>query len=787
MHYFPVKAMKRYLWFLILIPFFYSCGTGGGGGATGGDSGDGNNVTGYKPNPACSSTSSVAKVKIKEDGVYRITYLDLYNTCIGLDGVDPDTLKMMSQGEEIAIDVVDYNDNGRFDDGDSIEFYGRAIPRDDSRFKYTETNVYWLSADGGTGKRMEPLLGDPATAKLSSSFVRVLHREEDSWYEQKNYPEISLPGDVREHWFWGEVFYTPGLVCGTISLDDCKTYPQQSYYFQRDYNFSTPNLDKDRPVYLKLRLQSVSGSHHIKGYINNQSNLVIDETWSDQGPYKIVKKIPPAYLKSMGVNILRLENVGDTPSGIYDIFYLDWFEVSYSHTYQVEYDMLEFTGEGRIDISGFTSSSISVYEILDPLNVKKVVPTSTGGSSASGYTVTFSYSAGTEGRFFALTAAQKKSPLSIEAYTPADIRSKNANYIVIAHKDLYDSILSLAEYRIGKGHTVLTVKVEDIYDEFGHGIETPQAIKDFLAYAYHNWSTKPEFVLFVGDATLDYKDISGYGKDYGVKSYVPAYFVNYPGLGEVPSDNWFVDVDSANGILPEMHIGRIPAKTPSDVTAVVNKIISQETSPSSSTQVLLIADYDPTYMDDQIFETLSESVASLIPGNYNVTRLYQRDDPDNFKTGIISAINSNPLIVNYTGHGSVVNWTKEDAFSSGDVSSLTNTGYPFVVALNCLNGYFVLPDDGVTRDGMIQSPSIAESFLLAQGKGAMAVFAASAIGYPSEHDPLAQELYGILFSQDIPLGEAVTKAKETAYKNGQIMEDVVETFIFFGDPATRLR
>lgn len=765
--------MKRYLLLLILIPFFYSCGAGGGGGATGGDSGNGNNGTGNKPNPLCSSSSSIAKIKIKEDGIYRITYSDLYNACLGLYGVAPATLKMMSQGEEIAIDVVDNNNNGRFDDGDSIEFYGKAIPRSDSRFKYTETNVYWLSADGGTGKRMESLSSDPAEAKLSSSFVEVLHKEEDLWYEQKNYPEISSSGDVREHWFWGEVFYTPGLA------GDAKEY------YIRDYQFSTPYIDKTKSAFIKLRLQSVSGSHHIKGYINNQSNLVIDETWSDQEPYEIVKEVPADYLNSIGINILRLESVGDTISGNYEIFYLDWFEVSFSHTYRVEHDMLEFTGEGRIDLSDFTSSNISIYEILDSLNVKKLVPVSTGGSSASGYTITFSYPVGTEGRFFALTAAQKKSPLSIEAYTPVDIRSKNANYIVIAHEDLYDSILPLAEHRKGKGYNVLTVKVEDVYDEFGYGIETPQAVKDFLAYAYANWTTK--YVLLVGDATVDYKDISGYGKENGVKIYVPAYLYNYPGLGEVPSDNWFVDADSANGILPEMHIGRIPARTPSDVTAVVNKIISHETSPASSNQVLLIADYDPAYMGDQIFETLSESIAGLIPWSYNAERLYQSSDPDNFKPGIISAINSNPLIVNYTGHGSVVDWTKEDAFSSGDVSLLANNGYPFVVALNCLNGYFILPDDGATRDGIIQYPSIAESFLLAPGKGAMAVFAASAIGYPSEHDPLAQELYGILFSQEITLGEAVTKAKEAAYTKGEIMEDVVETFIFFGDPATRLR
>ena len=99
----------------------------------------------------------------------------------------------------------------------------------------------------------------------------------------------------------------------------------------------------------------------------------------------------------------------------------------------------------------------------------------------------------------------------------------------------------------------------------------------------------------------------------------------------------------------------------------------------------------------------------------------------------------------------------------------------------------MLGDDGVEQGGVQRFPSIGEAFLLAPEKGALGVLAASSIGYPSEHDPLAQALYSIVFSQDVTLGEAVTKAKEAAYKNGDIAEDVVETFIFFGDPATKLK
>jgi len=780
-----VKITKRYIFLLFIIPLLTNCGAGGGGGAAGNPIG-GNDNTSNKPNPACSSQSSLAKIKVNKDGIYKVAYLDLYNACVDLLRVDPAALKMTHQGDEIAIDVIDNNQNGHFDDGDSIEFYGKAISRSDSRFRFTETNVYWLSAEaGGARKRIAASQGNSKAFQGAASFLKTLHKEEDTRYEQKNYPEATPTDNVREHWFWGDAFYGEEYIPVGVRSDYKELYV-------RDYNFDVmyAYLDKSKSVSLTLHMQSVSGSHRVKVYVND--HLVGDQTWANAGPFDLeVSGISSSFLVN-GSNKLTIESVG-VSSTIEDFFYLDWFEVGYYHTYYAEYDMLEFTGDGLIGVSNFsTSNDISVYEISDDANVVKMIPVKTEWTPSDSGKVVFSNPRTTEGKFLALSGANKKIPV-VEAHTPVDLKAKEATYLIITHGDFYDAITSLADYRSGQGggYNTLIVKVNDIYDEFGYGIETPQAIKDFLRYAHENWLPGPQYVLLVGDATIDYKDISGYGISSGVKSYVPAYLYNYSGLGEVPSDNWFVDV--SGDVLPEMSIGRIPAKSPADVTAVVNKIISHETSFLKSDDVVLVADYN--MVSGALFEDLSDSLAGLVPSSdYFVTKLYQTDYPDSadMRGAILSEINGDPisrgpLIVNYTGHGSVVNWTTEDVFSSEDIAYLTNKSYPFVVALNCLNGYFVLPDDGVEQGGVQRFPSIGEAFLLAPEKGALGVLAASSIGYPSEHDPLAQALYNIVFNQDVTLGEAVTKAKEGAYKEGKIIEDVVETFIFFGDPATKLR
>lgn len=737
--------MKKYLFLLIIVSFLAGCGSGGGGSATSGGDNNSGNKGGSKVTLPCARTGKIAKIKVSKDGIYRFSFSDLYKDCSSVSFA-PSTISLSNQGIDIPLDFVDSNSNSIFDRGDFIEFYGMAIGRSDTRFRFTETNVYWLSIGEKTGKsmaRVTPYSGQPASSVLS--FTRRLHMEEDTMYVQKNYPELKLSSGIkeREHWFWGD----------RIFPNDKISYP-----------FSARYIDKTVPVSIKIRLQSISFDHYIKVYVNNSP--VWNQVWDSQDPYDIEISGIPATVFNNGPNNLTIESAGG------GLFYLDWFEVVYNHEYKAEHNVLEFTGNKSVNVSNFSSNDVSVYEITDQKNVQKILIPEPKKLSEGDYEVSFSGPYDNKRVFIAIASDQKAMPV-IEPYTRSDITSNPADYIIITHEDFADAIKPLADFRAQQGYTMLTVKVSDIYDEFGSGVETPHAIKAFLKYAYDQWATRPVFVLLVGDATVDYKDLSGNGENNAIKSYVPAYLYNYPGIGEVPSDNWFVDVD--DNILPDMNIGRIPAKFPDDVSTVVSKIMSHERSLIKSRDVVLIADDD-----DPRFDGLSDSIADIIktPG-YIPNKVYQRELQSGFKPAIISAIDSNPLIVNYTGHGAVSDWAN-NIFSSGDVAGLKNTSYPFVVALNCLNGYFVLADEKPFT-------SIAEALLLARNKGAVAFFGASPWGYLSDHDPLARELYDIIFSEDITLGEAVSKAKAESYTRGAIMEDVVQTFIFFGDPATKLK
>jgi hypothetical protein len=336
------KYMKRYLLLFLIIPFLLSCGAGGGGGSNENGSGDGGDNSTLKTNPLCTSVSKSAKIRIKKDGVYRISYTDLYNSCLDFYGVDINSLKMTNQVEEIAIEVIDNDSNGILTDTDYIDFYGRAISREDDSFRYTDTNVYWLFTEDGIRKRIGKITSNSEATQPPESFLKVLHLEEDSHYVQgiTNYPSLT------EHWFWGDVFNTPGFICN-VPPDECRDDIKMRYEFIRDYSFNTSYVDESKDVSFTIRLQSVSGSHHIKVSVNN--NLILEKTWSDAAPFEIEGQFSSSFLKVDDSNYLTIESVGDTPSGIFDFFYLDWFEISYNHKYQAEYDNLEFTGKDYIE------------------------------------------------------------------------------------------------------------------------------------------------------------------------------------------------------------------------------------------------------------------------------------------------------------------------------------------------------------------------------------------------------------------------------------------------------
>ncbi len=263
----------------------------------------------------------------------------------------------------------------------------------------------------------------------------------------------------------------------------------------------------------------------------------------------------------------------------------------------------------------------------------------------------------------------------------------------------------------------------------------------------------------------------------GFSDFVPAH-LSYTGYtGEVPDDHWYGCI-SGEDLIADLHVGRLPARTPQDVRAMVEKIVAYETSPMSEEgwekRVILVADDD-----EPGFKGMNEAVSGSLSPAYLISKKYLKEYPDllDLNRELIDEINAGALLVNYVGHGAEDFWADEAIFGAWDVDSLHNgPRYPLVVAMTCLNGYFV--------EAFAGWDSLAEVLIKSADKGAVAVFTSTGMTNPGEQALLDGGLFEALFEEGkTRLGAAISHGKHNLLASTENGEEVVRTFTLFGGPG----
>ncbi len=290
-----------------------------------------------------------------------------------------------------------------------------------------------------------------------------------------------------------------------------------------------------------------------------------------------------------------------------------------------------------------------------------------------------------------------------------------------------------------------------------------------MEYAYTKWrQPRPRFVLLVGDASYDVNDYLGSRN----QNLLPTKLVQTQFAGYVASDTWFTMFDESE--LPTIATGRFPAQNARQVSVMVDKTISYESTPSSPwrTRALLVADDEPR------FDSASDWLADELSRNgYSSQKLYMTQNED-IHDAIVSAINHGVSLVNYVGHGGTDVWGDEAVLRGEDAVVLNNRGrLPIFTTFTCLNGVFHHPNDD----------ALAESLLWTSGGGIVAAVAPSGRTYMAQQTPLATEFFDQLLSGDAAtLGESLLHAKQLVAQDSNLTS-VVHTLNVLGDPALRVR
>lgn len=701
------------------------------------------------------------KILVDQDGFFTVSYADLQNAGAPVGSIEPATIQLFNQSQEISIQVTGQED-GIFDPGDEIIFFGQRL-----HSKYSEMNVYWLTWGTLPGLRMQPINASINSMAITpSSFSSTQRAEKDSLYTSSQ-----LSGPENDHWYWGFIYASSGLAFA-------------------DYSTEIHNISSDNTTITirgLIKGWHAISEHHTIIYLNG--NFVGDYRFPIGTELHFsITGVPASFLVE-GVNILRVECPRDDPITL-DGIYFNWFEIDYLDSFMAENDQIEFTydqpGTWEFNLDGFSSTNLEAYDLTDPKN-PKIIQNITIQDSANGQELTFETTISDKREFWAQAISERLSPLSIVQDEISNWKSPEhgADYIVITHTDFTTQSEQLADIHSNNGLRVQVVDVQDVYDEFNGGMLSPEAIHDFLKYAYANWTPpSPTYVLLMGDGHYDFKNNLGTSGP----NFIPPFLDEVDTtVGETAVDNRYACVNGED-VLPDLYIGRFPVRTAQEAATMVEKTtIYATTVPDNNwnESLLFVAD-DPEGTEN--FPLISDQIIdTYISDPYTAEKIYylgNYPDASSVRNGIVNAINLGKLIVHYNGHGAIPFWASPALFKLEDLPRLTNQDkLPFMLPMTCAEGYFVKP-----YSPTVDSSSLGESIVRMSGGGAIASWSATGYGYTPGHVLFEQSIFTDLFENNLTeLGILTTNAKYYLYSQTTLFKDMIETYTLFGDPALDLR
>ncbi|MBN2433292.1 MAG: hypothetical protein JXQ27_17610 [Acidobacteria bacterium] len=694
--------------------------------------------------------STAVRIETREAGIHRFSYKQI-DVALGdtLGTPKHNDFRLFRGDKEIAFAVIANDDY--FRPGDQIEFYA-----EDFESIYTRTNVYRLEIDDAwPGLRAEISDGTvTGTGQRLESFWESLHFEKDKtmWASRPGAP-------VKEYWFWQRLT-APASLTYTILLPAPDPSSEEALIRVSSQGRSTP---------------APHPNHHHKIRLNNVQ--VLDQYW-DGDEADVQQQSFPASLIADGSNAVLITAPGDTGAPI-DVTYHNYLEVEYWRLFKALDDQLVFTvsAEGRrlFELENFQSPVVRIYDITDPARVRLITRYTVERAPDTGrYLIRFEDDVPATATYCAMSSLAMKTPDRIERWENTALQEPDngADLLIITAAAFLPSMEPLVEYYRQQRFRVLAVSTQEIYDQFNGGIVDPLAIKIFLRHAYNTWlPPAPTYVLLVGDANIDYHDNYNTGK----KNRVPPFLTFTRDVGLVPDDNWLVAVDG-NDSLPDMFIGRLPGAEPSQVTAMMDKLLGhRQNFWDLSKSTLFVTDNNT--LD---FEERSEALIAKMPENFGVSRIYLREygsDVARATEDIIRNINDGLVFTNYLGHGAVTNWAGEYMFDSADIPQLVNHDrLTFVNAMNCINGFFAQPF----------YYCLAEEFLISPNGGAVGYLSPSGTMYSWEIELFSNALFdGMFTDHNTIMGSLATSAKIQAYARGATV-DLLTTSVLIGDPAARL-
>ncbi len=730
-------------------------------------------------------------------GIYRIDLPLLAKLGINTSNLSANAFRLFGNGgfmlsenpasrpiDDLAENAVFVNDggDGRLDGSDYILFYAPGphnwqidpVSRKFTHSKnlYTERSYYYISFQG-TGKRVR------TNNPLTNSNLEI-NDFDDRYFHELDTVNFLSSG---KNWYGEELSNTPGK---SLSINFATSFPNL--------------IPGTAGISANLLARSFNASSRFGISVNGQTLGQFEIPPVGNGIYDAFARSVSPSAEFSATNPTMNLVFSFSPGSANAQGWIDWFtifarrQLSMAGVKQLSFRDLNAVSpgnSGRFNLAA-AGAGTTVWDVTDHLN-PAVMPTGQIGS-----VLQFVADCSRLREYIAF-GAEFLSPQPQGRVDNQNLHgSGSVDYLIITNSLLYDQALRLASHhqQVNRLRT-LVVTTSQVFNEFSSGSPDPVALRDFLKMFYDraggDSSLAPKYLLLFGDGSFDYKT-----RISGNTNLVPVYesAATLEPLDTYTSDDFFGFLDDADDIsaagvhLLDIGIGRIPASTPAQAKAIVDKIIAY-TAPASlgpwRGDLSFIADDEDNNLHLEDAEILSATVSDRAP-NLNLSKIYLDAYPQESAPGgsrypavnqaIVSKIYNGTLLWNYSGHGGARRLADEAILDQELVNSFNNQNkLPLFITATC---------DFAPHDNPLVA-SLGEDLLLRERTGAIALMTTTRLVFAFSNRVMNQNYLRIALqrrpdSTFRTLGEAVRGAKNATY---QTSADIINNrkFTLLGDPA----
>ncbi len=702
--------------------------------------------------------TNYAKISVSQTGIYELTGQELAVALPGVIGAASNSLSLIYLGKPVAIEVVAAG--ATFQATDKIRFYGRINngeleselyrPTSDQPHKlsslYSSKSHYYLSINAALHKS----INNESEIASATNIAQVTSKQITAYTSDFTFNSTTGPIPILQHSF-----------------------------FERGEGPSGPIIRANVPKVIKVP---------VKGITSPFAKLELLLNGREQSVRKVRVVVAD---KDTSVNVVNFnsllvklnlaltlpvpqDSVSITLTADADRFSVSVVNLSFTKAETNEANSGTFylpanANVGNVSFSKINANSPIVYNITDVYNIKKL---KVGASTATNVQFITDPAVKTKENIYYQSSIFIK-PDSIKPYISRLTLNSTANYLIISNKKLKASAERYRDFRSsaeGGSHIVELVYIDDLYNDFGYGILSPLAIKNYLRLKLA--SPSPKNLLLIGKAFSAYTGINS------ATDLVPS--IGYPAS----------DLLLSSGIISHIDVfglatGRIPATTDIEVDDYLLKVKAHlNQAQIFERKKVFHFNGGKTNAEITNFGTIMDNLGIIAVESDFGASLQSKRKTDPAATAqpanLGPTVNGGQALMGYFGHSSYTSLDFNIGFTTDPVQNYNNSQYPIFYFSGCaFNNYFR------------EINTLSKDWIFAKNKGAVAIVGQSYYGYESALTKHGTQFYETIFKSAVEptIGEALKiSSQKVQSKAGFTAIDVLNNnqTLLFGDPEVKI-